>query len=106
MISSLISSIVQIHRRPKLEQFGFSKYDQVIYIHGQLVDEPKKYAFYVCLIYMFFFMCIYIIYIWEKYQDTPGSSSIRMPLEVPNLPNYPYVQKITLYKIIIHSKLW
>ena len=56
MISSLISSIVQIHRRPKLEQFGFSKYDQVIYIHGQLVDEPKKYACYVCLIYMFFFM--------------------------------------------------
>ena len=29
----------------------------------------------------------------------------RMPLEVPNLPNYPYVQKITLYKVIIHSNL-
>ena len=27
----------------------------------------------------------------------------RMPLEVPNLPNYPYVQKNTLYKVIIHS---
>ena len=50
-------------------------------------------------------MCIYIIYIWEKYQDTPGSSSIRMPLEVPNLPNYPYVQKITLYKVFIQSNL-
>ena len=29
----------------------------------------------------------------------------RMPLEVPNLPNYPYVQKNTLYKVIIHSNL-
>ena len=28
-----------------------------------------------------------------------------MPLEVPNLPNYPYVQKNTLYKVIIHSNL-
>ena len=28
-----------------------------------------------------------------------------MPLEVPNLLNDPYVQKITLYKVIIHSNL-
>ena len=27
----------------------------------------------------------------------------KMPLEVPNLPNYPYLQKNTLYKVIIHS---
>ena len=29
----------------------------------------------------------------------------RMPLKVPNLPNYPYVQKNTLYKVIIRSNL-
>ena len=29
----------------------------------------------------------------------------RIPLEVPNLPNYPYVQKNTLYKVIIRSNL-
>ena len=29
----------------------------------------------------------------------------KMPLEVPNLPNYPYVQKNTLYKVIIHLNL-
>ena len=28
-----------------------------------------------------------------------------MPPEVPNLPNYPYVQKNTLDKVIIHSNL-
>ena len=29
----------------------------------------------------------------------------KIPLEVPNLPNYPYVQKNALYKVIIHSNL-
>ena len=29
----------------------------------------------------------------------------RMPMEVPNLPNYSYVQKNTLNKVIIHSNL-
>ena len=29
----------------------------------------------------------------------------RMPLEVPNFPSYPYAQKKTLYKVIIHSNL-
>ena len=28
-----------------------------------------------------------------------------MPLKVPKLPNYPYVQKNTLYKVIIHSNV-
>ena len=61
MISSLIFSIVQIHKRPNLEQFDFSKYDEVIYIHGQVVDEPKKYVYYLCLIYMYFAcVCVYI----------------------------------------------
>ena len=42
----------------------------------------------------------------EKYQDTLKVCLFtRMPLEVPNLPNYPYVQKITLYKVTIHSNL-
>ena len=42
---------------------------------------------------------------WEKYQDTLEVFLFtRMPLEVPNLPNYPYVQKNTLYKVI-HSNL-
>ena len=29
----------------------------------------------------------------------------RMPLKVPKLPNYPYVKKNTLYKVIIHSNV-
>ena len=45
-----------------------------------------------------------LIFFREKYQDTLEVLLFtRMPLEVPKLPNYPYVQKNTLYKVIIHS---
>ena len=49
---------------------------------------------------------LHMFYFREKYQDTPGSSSIYQNAPGSSkLPNYPHVQKSTLYKVIIHSNL-